>query len=148
MTSNDGFKLNISNIEFPTFDEDCEFVDQCEYTTEDCFAGAPALINRRCSKERINYMLESKKKNLAQSINIEGSSNIQINQQGPSSTNNQQQTISITNIPTELIDEFKMLIESPSKNNRTKWVEFLKKLTSIGGTITTLIELFRLFSAN
>lgn len=48
------FKLNLPEVVIPTFEDDCEFVNRCKYTNSDCYTGAPAFINRRCSKERIN----------------------------------------------------------------------------------------------
>lgn len=130
----------------PTFENDCEFVKVCKYTNENCYAGAPAFINRRCDQAKINQMLSNKEIKPTTNVNISGdSNNVQVNQQGDHSNNNQNQTIKIDDIPQDLIDEFKKLIKEPSCNNRTKWSSYLKSLNEIGGTITTLIKLFELF---
>ncbi len=131
----------------PKYEEDCDFVDTCQYITKDCFAGAPALISTRCSKERINQMLENKELQPSQNIHIEGSSNVQVNQQGSDSSNHQEQGISIDDIPQELIDEFKELLTAPTKDNKSKWLSFLSKFNAIGGTIVTLTKLISLFAS-
>lgn len=134
--------------EIPTFDEDCEFVDQCKYVNDNCRTGATALRGIRCDQGRINEMLENKELSKTQTIQITGSSNVQVNQQGDQSSNQQYQGISIEEMPQELLDEFKSLVESPASTNRTKWVSFLQKFTAIGGTITTLIKLYSMFTGN
>lgn len=143
------FDFNIKPFEppkLPKYQTDCEFIDQCKYINSNCIAGATAFKNTRCSQERINQMLDNKELIQKPSINIEGSNNVQVNQQGANSTNNQNQNISIEQIPTDLIDEFKELISVPANNNRTKWTEFFQKFTEIGGSVTTLIKLFELFT--
>lgn len=129
------------------YDEDCKFINQCRYKDEGCYAGSSVTISSRCSKERINQMLKDKELKDTPTIHIEGSNNVQIAQASESSTISQQQSIRIDDIPDELISQFKTLIDKPVKTNRTEWINFFDSFTKIGGSISTLITLFKLFTS-
>lgn len=142
----DKLKLEPPKIEWPVYDEDCEFVNDCYYTNTDCYAGADITLRSRCSKERINQMIENKELK-PQHITVEGSNNVQIAQLGNNSTSSQQQSITIEDLPEELINQFKQLIKSNSATGKHDWIQFLESLAKLGGSLGTLASLFKLFGS-
>lgn len=135
-------KIEPTTFELPTYNEDCEYLNKCPHPQDTCYKGAKCTVSSRCSTAEIRQML-SDLENPKQEIIVQGSNN-QINQQGSHSTSQMSQNLSIEQIPIELIQEFKTLLKEEPNKTSPKWIDFLGKLSTIGGIITTLIKLFQL----
>ena len=97
----------------------------------------------------VSNQINGAQKEMGQAIkNYKESSKISNNANNDSSTQpiKQRPVMTIQNMPEDLLDEFKILIETPAKNNRTKWLEFLDKYHEAGGTVSFLSELYRIFT--
>lgn len=136
-------KANIPTVEPPLYEEDCPMLNTCKYISNKCKAGANKLIDKRCD---LGVFDAIKSQEPSQRIQIDGSKNIQINQQGNHSSSQQTQIATINDIPSELINEFKELIKTPANQDMPKWQKFLDKFNTYGGTVVLLSELFKLFT--